>query len=56
MKTIELQPKEIVPVMDQLKQHSKDGLVLCFAGVGNAWARKNANTSLIVVKDGVPLH
>lgn len=53
MKTIELQPKEHAPIIEQLKHHSKDGLVLCFAGVGNAWARKNANTSLIVVKNGV---
>lgn len=51
MKTILLQPKELSPVIKQIKDHSRDGLVLCFAGVGNAWARKNANTSLIIAKD-----
>lgn len=53
MEIIELQPKETTSIIDQLKQHSKDSLVLCFVGVGNAWARKNANTSLIVVKNGL---
>lgn len=50
MKIIELEKKEKIPVMEQIKYHSRDGLVLCFAGVGNAWARKNVNTSLIVSK------
>jgi ribonuclease BN (tRNA processing enzyme) len=52
MKTIQLEDSAKVPTLDQIKKHSEDGLVLCFAGVGNAWARKNANTSLIVAKYG----
>lgn len=34
---------------------SREDLVLCFAGVGSAFAKKNAQTSLIVAKDGVTL-
>jgi ribonuclease BN (tRNA processing enzyme) len=51
MNTIELN-KSNEGVMEQIKRHSFDGLVLCFAGVGSAWARKNANTSLIIAKEG----
>lgn len=50
MKIIELEKKETSPIMEQIKYHSRDGLVLCFVGVGSAWARKNVNTSLIISK------
>ena len=55
MKTIKLKSKEITPVMEQIKDHSRDGLVLCFAGVGSAWSKRNVNTSLIVAKNGITI-
>jgi ribonuclease BN (tRNA processing enzyme) len=51
MNIIKLKSKQEESVLEQIKIQSEDGLVLCFAGVGSAWARKNHNTSLIVAKN-----
>ena len=42
-------------MLNRIKKASYDNLVLCFAGVGSAFAKKNAQTSLIVAKDGLTL-
>lgn len=39
-------------ILERIKEESKDGLVLCFVGVGSAFAKKNAQTSLIIAKNG----
>ena len=38
--------------LDEIKKASNGKLVLCFAGVGSAFAKKNAQTSLIIAKKG----
>ena len=38
--------------LDLIKKQSKDQLVLCFVGVGSAFAKKNAQSSLIIAKNG----
>ena len=38
--------------LDEIKKASNGKLVLCFAGVGSAFAKKNAQTSLIIAKNG----
>ena len=42
-------------MLDRIRSASQDGLVLSFVGVGSAFAKKNAQTSLIVAKDGLTL-
>ncbi len=42
-------------MINEIKDASRNHLVLCFAGVGSAGAKKNANTSLIIAKDGKTL-
>ncbi|RYF46419.1 MAG: MBL fold metallo-hydrolase [Cytophagaceae bacterium] len=42
-------------MLQEINKASHDGLVLCFVGVGSAFAKKNAQTSLIVAKDGITL-
>ncbi len=39
-------------MLDQIKKASEAGLVICFAGVGSAFAKKNAQTSMIIAKHG----
>ena len=45
----------IMGMLREMKLASQEDLVLCFAGVGSAFAKKNAQTSLIVAKNGVTL-
>jgi len=45
-------PSEIENMLDQIRKASEDGLVICFAGVGSAFAKKNAQTSMIIAKHG----
>ncbi len=42
-------------MLHEIKKASRENLVVCFVGVGSAFARKNAQTSLIVARDGVTL-
>jgi hypothetical protein len=42
-------------MMNEIKAASDSNLVLCFAGVGSAGAKKNHNTSLIIAKGGKTL-
>lgn len=42
-------------MLNKIKEASRENLVLCFAGVGSAFAKKNSQTSLIIAKDGVTL-
>jgi ribonuclease BN (tRNA processing enzyme) len=46
---------KIFIMLNKIRKTSHDNLVLCFAGVGSAFAKKNAQTSLIVAKDGLAL-
>ena len=39
-------------ILDKVKRASESGLVICFAGVGSAFAKKNAQTSMIIAKHG----
>ena len=39
-------------ILDDLRERSKTKIVLCFAGVGSAFAKKNAQTSLIIGING----
>lgn len=39
-------------MLDRIKQASQSGLVICFAGVGSAFAKKNAQTAMIIAKHG----
>lgn len=55
MKILDLKSPSISPIMEQLREHSRDGLVLCFVGVGGAWSKRNVNTSLIVAKNGITI-
>lgn len=42
-------------MLNEIKEASQKNLVLCFVGVGSAWAKKNAHTSLIIAKNGKTL-
>jgi hypothetical protein len=42
-------------MINEIKAASMGNLVLCFVGVGSAGAKKNANTSLIIAKNGKTL-
>jgi ribonuclease BN (tRNA processing enzyme) len=46
---------EILIMLNKIRNASQENLVLAFAGVGSAFAKKNAQTSLIVAKDGITL-
>ncbi|MBV9866414.1 MAG: MBL fold metallo-hydrolase [Abitibacteriaceae bacterium] len=46
---------EDTKILEEIKAASADGLVLCFVGVGSAFAKKHAQTSLIVAKNGITL-
>ncbi|MDZ4816643.1 MAG: MBL fold metallo-hydrolase [Verrucomicrobiota bacterium] len=50
-------PPAIAPgtYLERIKKASEGSLVLCFVGVGSAFARKNDQTSLIIAKNGVTL-
>ena len=39
-------------MLDQIKEASRGALVFCFVGVGSSSAKKNAQTSLIIAKNG----
>ncbi|MEM1058496.1 MAG: MBL fold metallo-hydrolase [Verrucomicrobiota bacterium] len=39
-------------MLDQIRQASDGKLVLCFVGVGSAFSKRNAQTSLIIAKNG----
>ena len=42
-------------MLNTIRKASLENLVLAFAGVGSSFAKKNAQISLIVAKDGVTL-
>lgn len=39
-------------MLDQLRKDSEGKLIICFTGVGSAFAKRNYNTSAIIAKDG----
>jgi ribonuclease BN (tRNA processing enzyme) len=42
-------------MLEDIKKASAGKLVFCFAGVGSAFSKKNAQTSLIIAKDGATI-
>jgi hypothetical protein len=42
-------------MLDKIRESSMGGLVVCFNGVGSAFARKNFQTSMIIAKNGKTL-
>lgn len=46
---------QFTSMLQEIKNKSHENLVLCFVGVGSAFAKQNAQTSLIVAKDGLTL-
>lgn len=42
-------------MLEEIKQASQGNLVLCFVGVGSAFSKRNAQTALIIAKNGTTI-